>query len=105
VKLFIILLFIFFTSTLVFSDHQGTRLHRLVNGVEVLLTPAEEIVQRAEWAANIAARPTPAQYRDKIKEQALNKAVIDALIDVTANRLGISKAALRAQIKAKMIVP
>lgn len=80
-------------------------LHRMVNGVRVFLPPAEEAAQRAEWAANLAARPTEAQRKDAAKERRLNDATIAAMIEVLAGRLGIQAEVLRAEIKSQMNVP
>ena len=91
-------------STSLYAE-PAPRLHRMVDGMRVFLSPAEEAAQRAEWAASLAARPTPAQRKDVIKERRLNDATIEAMIEVLAGQLNIQPATLRAEIKAKMIVP
>ncbi len=99
-------LFIILISTSANAQPQPLEpLHRMVNGIRVFLSPVEETAQRAEWATSLAARPTPAQRKDVIKERRLNDATIEAMIEVLAGQLNIQPATLRAEIKAKMIVP
>lgn len=77
-------------------------LTRMVNGISEVIPPAEEARIRAEWAANLAARPTEAQRVDAEKERRLNETTMDSLIDVIANELGKPKSTMRTLIKAKM---
>ncbi len=82
-------------------------LTRMVNGVEEVISLAEEAQIRAQWAKNVADAPAKeASKKEAQKEQMLNSPEFDALLDVISSKLTpvLSKEALRTQIKAKMLL-
>ncbi len=81
-------------------------LTRMVNGKRETIPSSEETQIRAEWAKNISEAPAKeAARKEARKEQLLDSPEFDSLLIVIAPKVNITKAALRAQIKAKMVIP
>ena len=77
-------------------------MYRMVNGVEVLLSAADEAAQLAEWAANNAAATALAQNPINIRAAAIN-ALGDYALYTATNGAGSYETATAAIIAANPI--